>query len=169
MKITHLLPHSLILVALLAWLSPAQPLVAQESTGTFMIKAGEFPWSDRVNVWQLAEVPAKLEGNGPLPQQNCGSRSIVVPDQSQYILFGVCTKDVEKFQTLYPEAKVTGDSISVIHPDGTGTLPYTIFKLANPPASMGDKSLLAGLILLQINDKPGKPSDTSPSAPAPSK
>jgi hypothetical protein len=133
------------------------------SSGTFMVKNGAFPWTDRANVWQLANVPASVDGNGPLPQQSCGSRMIVVPNGTKYILWGVSNKDLEKFKTDYPDATPTGDSISVVHPDGTGAIPYTIFKLPKPADSVGDKAFLAGLLLLQMNDKPGAspPADSS--------
>ena len=97
---------------------------------TFVVKEGAYPWSDRVSVWQLASVPATLVGNGPLPQQLCSNRSLVVPDGAKAVIFAVAVSDVDKVKSLYPAAQATGDSLSVVHSDGTNGIPYTVFKLA---------------------------------------
>ena len=154
MKIQKLRCLSLMVGAFLLMASVFSHLFADDSTETFTVKAGAFPWSDRVSVWQLANVPASVDGNGPYPQQNCGSRSITVPDHTAYLILGVSDKDVERFKTDFPTAQPTGDTIAVTHTDGTAAISYTIFKIANPPGSVGDKDFVAGLILLQINDKP---------------
>jgi hypothetical protein len=135
-------------------------------TGTFLVKEGAFPWTDRVNTWQLTNVPASVSGNGPLPQQSCGSRAIVVPPNTKYLIVGVCDKDLDKFKADYPGASATGDQIAVVHPDGTGLIPYTIFKVTSPGDSIGDKAFLAGLLILQVNDKSGDSSSSAPSTNA---
>jgi len=174
MKIDRRLYSSLLLLAFLFVASSFQRLSAQDSSATFMVTNGACPWVDRIGTWQLSDVPASLDGNGPLPQQNCGSRSIVVPAETKYVLIGVSMKDVDKFKTDYPAAQPTGDSISVSHADGTATIPYTVFKLPAPPASVGDPAFTAGLIILQLNDKPAatpaaKPAPAAPAAPSPAK
>jgi hypothetical protein len=136
---------------------------------TFMVKDGEYPWSDRVNVWQLAATPASVSGNGPLPQQNCGSHQIVIPNGATSVLVGVATKDVDKFKADFPDAQLTADTISVVHTDGNGALPYNIFKVNKPVSPLGDKDFLAGLLLLQVNDKPEATTTPSPASPVPAK
>jgi hypothetical protein len=147
------------------FLSPLVALAA-DATGTFTAKAGAAPWSDRVSVWQLATVPPSLDATAILPQGDCSSRSLTVPTGAKSILIGVSENDVTKFLADYPDAKPTGESASVSHPDGTGSLSYTIFKMVNPPATIQAKDATqaygAGLILLQIGDKPAPP--TAPSA-----
>ncbi len=156
---------SLLLSSLLTSLAGLLPLAAQEQAPFFQVKDGEAPWSDRVHTWQLANIPTHLTGKAPLPQQNCGSRHITVPGHLEYLLVGVYEKDTDKFKADYPEAALTGDSFSVLHPDGTGTLPYTIFKLDHPPESVGDSTLGAGLVLLQLGGK-SESSAAAPSTPA---
>jgi len=157
-------------------LSAQAPAAPTTTTTTFMVKNGESPWSDRVGTWQLAGVPASVDGNGPLPQQSCGARSITVPANAKYVVVGVSNKDLDKFKGEYTTATPTGDSISVTHADGTQGIPYTVFKLPAPPATVGDKDFAAGLILLQVDDKPGAttpstnaPTATPPPAPAAAK
>src|SRR5258708_40136265 len=92
MKINKHLCFGFFLIILLsalssfARLSPqtnSAPASAPSST-TFTVSNGAFPWADRVNTWQLSSVPASVDGNGPLPQQSCGNRMIVVPDGAKY-------------------------------------------------------------------------------------
>jgi hypothetical protein len=162
MKLHDSLFHSLLAIGALTLAPSLFGLLAQDSSGTFIVRNSAFPWSDRVNVWQLADVPASVDGNGPLPQQKCGSRSITLASAANYIQLGVSNNDVEKFKTDYPTAQPTGDTLSVCHPDGSGTIPYTILKLENPPATVGVGGYQAGLILLQVGDKTGTPSSMSP-------
>lgn len=137
---------------------------------TFVVKDGSFPWSDRVNVWQLLGVPATLAGNGPLPQQLCSNRSIAVPDGTKSVIFAVSAGDVDKLKSDFPTVQPTGDSLSVAHADGTEMINYTVFKLVSPPGTIGDPAFGAGVILLQLNDKaPSNPSTNAPSATAPAK
>jgi hypothetical protein len=157
-------PHprsSLVLAVLLSFALPLPFAAAQDSSATFTVQNGAFPWSDRINGWQLSEVPVSVEDNGPLPQQNCGSRSLTVAGGTSYILLGVSNNDLAKFKSDYPAAQPTGESIAVCHPDGSGTIPYTILRLANPPVTVGVGGYKAGLLLLQINDKTGSPAPAS--------
>jgi hypothetical protein len=152
----------LVLLAMAPFLSP---LFATEGGGTFMVQNGAFPWSDRVNSWQLAKVPTALDGKGPLPQQSCGSRLIDLPEGAKSITFAVSAKDLDKLKGSFPSATPTGETISVTHADGTGEIPYTICKLDSPPSTVGDPALSAGLILLQFTDQSGAidPLFTAPS------
>jgi hypothetical protein len=147
---------------------PSSIAQAPDVSATFTVTNGAYPWSDRVSVWQLADVPASVAGNGPLQQQSCSSRMLTIPDGTKYVLVGVSNNDLDKFKALYPDATPTGDSISVVHADGSNSIPYTIFKKTSPPASMGDPSLGAGLLLLQINDKPAAASAPAAAHPTPS-
>ena len=132
----------------------AAPLVsvalADTPAATFVVKKGAAPWSDRVGTWCLAQVPSSLENKGPLPQQSCSSRAIVVPTGAKSILLAVSTRDIADFKAKFPGAQATGDTISVTHPDGSNEIPYTVFKLNDPPATVGDTGLSAGLMLLQV-------------------
>jgi hypothetical protein len=94
-----------------------------------------------------------VAGNGPLPIQNCGKRGLDLPADTKSILLAVATKDEDKFKVAFPTATPTGETLSVVHTDGTGKIPYTIFKLANP-TTVSESDLTAGMLLLQINDKP---------------
>ena len=134
-----------------SFLSLSADTTTSSAAATFKVKDGEFPWSDRVKVWQLAEVPTTLVGNDPLPQQSCASRGIVVPEGAKLIVFAVATSDVEKLKADFPDAKPTGETLSVTHADGTNAIPYTVFKLASPPAKVGDPAFGAGVILLKTS------------------
>ncbi len=143
-----LLMSTVVLITTVSW---QRAYAASSATGTFIVQDGAFPWSDRINVWQLASTPQSLKGNGPLPQQICKSRNIVVPEGTKSIIVGVSNSDVKSFKASYPTSKETGDSISVTHADGTAAISYTIFKLDNPPSMLQVKS--AGMLLLQLGDK----------------
>jgi hypothetical protein len=158
-----LFPSILLVLFLLAM--PGERARADDTPvppATFMVKIGECPWSDRVNSWQFATVPASVAGNGPLPQQSCGKRMLSVPAGLNYILLGVSSGDLSKFETDYPNAKPTGDTLSICHPDKTEPMEYTVVKLASPPTDVGISGYAAGLILLQMNDRTSPPPASAP-------
>jgi len=120
---------------------------------TFIVKEGAFPWYDRVNIWQLTQVPELVLGNGPLSQQSCSSHCIDVPSGTKFVVFAVSSSDVDKLKSLLPAVQDTSSLLGVAHPDGTGSLTYMVFTLASPPAKIGDSSFQSGVILLQIGEK----------------
>ena len=46
---------------------------------TFQVKNDAWPWHDRVDQWQLVDVPDQLVSDEAVPQQSCGSRGLVFP------------------------------------------------------------------------------------------
>lgn len=145
---------------------------AADAAGVFTVAEGASPWSDRVGQWTLTNVPNNIKGAGPLPQGNCGSRSLEVPEKATSILIGVQANDAAKFTEKYAGAKDTGTEIAVKNPEGT-TLPYMIFKLENPPAKLdGNGVFNAGLLLLKVESNgaagtPPAPSATPQPSPSP--
>ena len=156
MKIFHGASRGIATLVLFFLVAPAlSHLLADAAAGTFMVSDGAAPWSDRVGAWQLAKVPTDLNGKGPLPQQSCGNRVIVLPEGTKSVTFGVSSNDMNKIMGEFPSTSPTGETISVVHPDGTGEISYSICTLDSPPTSLGDAGLQAGLILLQFTDKSG--------------
>jgi hypothetical protein len=135
-------------VALLALLIPTF-VSAQDLTKTFMVQNGAAPWFDRVGVWSLDNLPTKLEGMGPLPQQECTSRAINVPGTPTSILLGVSEGDLAAFKTQFPAAYETGDAFAIKNATGTA-MPYKALLFPNPPAIIKG-GFNAGLILLKID------------------
>jgi hypothetical protein len=117
-------------------------------TKTYSVQDGALPWYDRTN-WVLDGVPESLKGQGPLPQQNCGSRALEVPGTPKSIAIGVSDRDVSRFKAKYPAALETGLSVAVKNPSGT-RLAYHVLTLPNPPSQLGG-GLLAGLLLLKMD------------------
>lgn len=123
-------------------------LVAAEPS-TFMVDDGAAPWHDRAGQWSLIAVPEALKGTGPLPQQSCSSRKLVVPGTPASILVGVQDRDVDGFKKTNPSATDAGMMVSISNGKGT-LLPYHIMKLENPPAVVAGGST-GGLLLLGLS------------------
>lgn len=85
----------------------------------------------------------------------------MIPDGTKSVIFAVASSDSDKLKTDFPTAQATGESLSVSHADGTNIIPYTVFKLISPPATVGDPAFGAGVILLQLNDKPASNSGSA--------
>jgi hypothetical protein len=128
--------------------------------GTFTVQNGSAPWSDRVGQWALAEVPAKFAGTTPLPQQNCGSRALVVPPGSTSVVVGLNTKDVPAFVAAYPTAVLLPEIFSVQNPKGQ-SIAYSLVYVPAPPATMKG-SFQSGLVLFAINTPPPAPGTALP-------
>jgi hypothetical protein len=137
--------------------------VARAQEKTFFVRDGAFPWYDRVDKWALTDVPPGLEGTGPLPQANCTSRVLVVPDETAALMLGVAKIDLDKFKAKYPTASETGESIAVKNPQGA-RVDYRVLSFPKPPAQIGG-GLSAGLLLLKLATS--KPVPEIPDAKAP--
>ncbi|MDR1280542.1 MAG: hypothetical protein LBK99_06935 [Opitutaceae bacterium] len=121
---------------------------------TFTVQEGAFPWYDRAD-WTLTNIPASLKDSGPLPQQNCSSRSLDIPSAPAApaaITLGVCDRDLAEFAKRQPAAKKTADVIAVKNPAGV-VLNYIVFTLENPPAHIDGAGFNAGMMLLKITTK----------------
>jgi hypothetical protein len=138
--------------------------VARAQDKTFFVRNGAFPWYDRVNKWALTDVPPGLEGTGPLPQTNCASRVLDVPDGATTITLGVAKIDLDKFKAKYPAAKETGEAIAVKSPQDT-RVDYRVLMFPNPPAQIGASS--AGLLLLKLVASKPAPNVPATNAPQP--
>jgi hypothetical protein len=122
---------------------------------TYVVQEGAFPWYDRTN-WSLTKVPDSLKGSGPVPQQSCSSRSLVIDGTPKKVLIGVCNNDITAFQTKVPTAKATTDTIAVKNASGT-EIDYTVFSLDSPPAKIDGTGVYgAGLMLLKVFPAPSK-------------
>ena len=144
--ISALLPRALAITALFASITASAGDIGQ----VFTVSEGASPWFDRVGQWSLTNVPDSLKGSGPLPQGDCGSRSLEVPGKPASITVGVQTNDAAKFTEMLPAAKDTGAQIAVKDSSGN-TLPYMIFTVPNPPAKIDGAGVFgAGLLLLKV-------------------
>ena len=123
---------------------------------TFMVQEGAFPWYDRINNWALTNVPDDLKGAGPLPQQSCSSRGLVVPGTPKTITIGVAKTDLEKFKQLFPATTETGASIAVKNAGGQ-IIPYAVVVLIDPPAKIENGGFDAGLLLLKLDGAKAEP------------
>jgi len=118
----------------------------------------------------LDNLPTKLVGMGPLPQQECTSRAINVPGTPTSILLGVSEGDLAAFKTQFPAAHETGDVFAIKNATGTA-MPYKVLLFPNPPAIIKG-GFNAGLILLKVDPanttnstgSTGAPSNVSPSS-----
>jgi hypothetical protein len=156
--------HRLLLVAalLVAILCPGVRAYAQ--AGTFIVSDGAFPWSDRAGIWSLTNVPPSLSGVGPLPQQNCSSRSLEIAGAPPSIVLGVSQNDTTAFEQKFPAAKASGETIGVKNPAGT-VITYGIFTYASPPAEIKGTGLFgAGLLLLGFDASKYKPAAAASTA-----
>ena len=136
----------------------APPIAPPPDAGdkTFMVQEGAFPWYDRINNWALTNVPDSLKGVGPLPQQSCSSRGLVVPGAPKAITIGVAKTDLEKFKQKFPAATETGGSIAVKNVGGQ-IIPYAVVVLSDPPAKIENGGFDAGLLLLKLDGAKAEP------------
>ncbi len=121
--------------------------VIGQEVKTYTIQQGAIPWFDRPN-FSVSGLPPKLLSDEPIPQQSCGDRSIVLTSKFSSITLGVNERDLSLFQKLFPSAKATGESFTIMASNSTTTYPYKVFVLDNPPTKIKD-AFVAGLILLK--------------------
>ena len=141
-----------VLLLIIVALAPRARAQDTPQDKTFVVSENAFPWYDRINSWALTDVPKSLEGNGPLPQTSCASRTLDVPGQPAAVTVGVADTDADKFKQKYPAATATGESIAVKNTQGA-RVSYSIFEFPRPPATIGSKGdFSAGLLLLKISD-----------------
>ena len=131
---------------------------------TFFVRDGAFPWYDRVDRWALTDVPSSLQGIGPLPQTDCTSRVLDVPENTAAVTIGVAKIDLTKFKTKYPTARETGEAIAVKSPQDI-RVDYSVLSFPNPPAQIGKFS--AGLLLLKLTTSKSAPNAPDANAPQP--
>jgi hypothetical protein len=147
-------PH-ITLLACLSLLGAAVFVLGDPSTGTYIVGEGAVPWSDK-NDWKINHIPPELVGNGPFPQTLFGSLSLNLPAGAKSVLFSVSPDDLPLLQTNNPTLEVTGESLSIMHPDGTGSI-WPIVKLVSPPAQIGGTGFHSGIILIDLNLNPPTP------------
>ena len=140
---------------------------------TFQVRDGAWPWHDRVDVWQLAEVPPGLVSDDPIPQQSCGSRGLVFPPGTTAALVAMSVSDATRLvQELKLPIRRTDLHVTIQSPDGSKRLPYAVFVYPEPPDELDTKGhAKAGLLLLKLSDGgiASRPVDAPPPIAAPEK
>ncbi len=134
---------------------------------TYVPADGAAPWYDRAD-WTLGGVPDSLKGAGPVAQQSCTSRSVVLPSGPAAALIGVYEKDAAAFDALGLQATKTGETFAVKNASGV-TLNYGVYRVASPPAKIGG-AFTAGPVLLKVEGGSAPPpaaAQPSPAAPVP--
>jgi hypothetical protein len=121
-----------------------------DDAGTFTVRDGAAPWSDRVGTWELGDIPDSLKSTDPVPQQLCGSRSLAITGHPKSIVVGVSVADAPKFKEQFPSA-TAGETFTIRHPKETSGVQYQAMTLPDPPETIsgGDTPYGAGLILLK--------------------
>ncbi len=135
-------------------LLPMLGIIPVVSAGTFAVRDGGSPWHDRVGQWQMADVPAALQSDDPIPQQSCGSRGLAIPAGTKAIVMGSSAGDANTLVQSGIALRETDLQITIQNPAGTTKLPYPIFVLHDPPEEIGGKGICrSGLLLLRLNDE----------------
>jgi len=134
-------------------LAGAAVAAAAEPPKPYVAEDGQFPWADCINIYSIEGLPVSLSGTDALPLQNCGSRMLRIPGQPKSITAGVQPRDVDALRGGYPGVQVTPWTFLIQPTAGTG-IPYDVFTLADPPATMTGP-FLGGLVLLKI--EPAEP------------
>jgi hypothetical protein len=121
---------------------------------TFQVKSGVWPWHDRVNQWQLVDVPDQLVSDDAIPQQSCGSRGLVFPKGLKAAVVAMNSSDANRLVSkLKIPLRETDLKVTIQSPDGKKRLPYPVFVYPNPPEKLDSKgNARAGLLLLKLSD-----------------
>ena len=151
---------------ILAWFWLVAGVVGAQ---TFRVKDGAWPWHDRIDQWQLVDVPAALVSDDEIPQQSCGSRGLVFPPGLEAALVAMSAGDAGRLVAdLKIPLRTTDLKVTIQSPDGKRRLPYPVYVYPNPPESLDSKGAAkSGLLLLKLSDGgiAGKPFAV-PAAPA---
>lgn len=121
---------------------------AADGEKMFKVQIGAFPWHDRVNQWALDEVPGKYLSEAPIPQQSCGSRSLVLPVAGlKAVTLAVPEAQLKTFLDQHAMTD-TGDRLKIRQ--GKTRLLYAIVNYATPAKESLFKFSRAGVILLSL-------------------
>lgn len=134
------------------WLMAAAAGMAGEPT--FQLKNGVWPWHDRIDMWQLTDVPPELVSDDPVPQQSCGSRGLVFPPGTMAALVGMSSSDATRLvKELKIRLRETDLKVTIQSPDGSKRLSYSVYVYPEPPDELDSQGhAKAGLLLLKLSD-----------------
>lgn len=153
------------------WLATFWLVLAGLANGqTFQVQDGVWPWHDRVNQWQLTDVPPLLVSDDAIPQQSCASRGLVFPEGLEAALVAMSSSDAQRLaKELQVPLRATDLKVTIQSPDGKTRLPYPVFVYPNPPAKLDSKGQAkSGLLLLKLSDGgiASRPLDVTAAPPA---
>ncbi len=137
------------------WLSALWLVLAGLANGqTFQVKDGAWPWHDRVNQWQLTDVPPALVSDDAIPQQSCASRGLILPEGLDAALVAMSSSDAQRLvKELQVPLQATDLKVTIKSPDGKTRLPYPVFVYPKPPTTLDSKGRAkSGLLLLKLSD-----------------